>query len=81
MGAITGRVGVIKWGYRQVATLGPWSYANGTITAQLTHYDEMGIEQAPLVVVVPAGQRHWRWPVRELTRDGSAVSLIVGPLE
>lgn len=82
---ITGPRGSIRWGYRPVASLGSWSFtgtrADGTVTAQLTDSDEMGLEQSPLVVVVPAGQAQWRWPVRELKRDGLAVTITVGPME
>jgi hypothetical protein len=82
---ITGPRAALKWGYRQIATLGRWSFEGsgkeGTLTAVLTDCDEMGIAQSPLVVVVPAGSRTWRWPVRELRREGGTVTLTVTPVE
>jgi hypothetical protein len=83
---ITGRIAEVRWGYRPVATLGSWSFhgkarESGTFTAQITDIDEMGIDQAPLVVVVPAGERTWRWPVQDLRRVGSTCTIAVGPKE
>jgi hypothetical protein len=75
-----GSSGSIKWGYRTVATLGPWSYANGTITAQYAGGDELALSQGDLVVVVPVGQRMWRWPVCSWSRDGATFTANVGDL-
>lgn len=79
-----GNGGSVKWGYRPVVSLGTWTLTmergktDGTLTAQATDCDEVGVEQAPLVVVVPAGQQTWRWPVRSLRRDGLTVTMTVG---
>lgn len=80
----TGVTGAIRWGYRPIASLASWSFEgnhlSGTFTATLADYDEMGIAQSPLVVVVPAGQHTWRWPVQSMSRDGLMVSMTVGPV-
>lgn len=83
--SVKGQGGQLRWGYRSVATLGAWTFAQtpagGTVTAALVDSDEFGLDQSPLVVVVPVGQAQWRWPVRELQRDGSSVTCTVGPQE
>lgn len=82
---VTGRVGEVRWGYRAVASFGSWSLDlepdGGSLTAQITACDDYGITQTPLVLVVPAGQTTWRWPVRELTVAGTTLTATVGPRE
>jgi hypothetical protein len=81
---ITGSTATVRWGYRTVATLTQWTFTKvgqgGTFTAQIHDGDEFGLEQSPLVVVVPAGQAQWRWPVTDLRRDGLRVELTLGPI-
>lgn len=79
---LTGRFGELRWGYRRVAELGPWSLTNqgngtGTFTGTVANCDAFGCEQAPLIVVVPAGSSQWRWPVVSLSRDGANVTATL----
>jgi hypothetical protein len=82
---IVGPSGVIKWGYRPVATLKAWRFTavglGGTFTAEIATCDEFALQRQPLVVVVPAGASFWKWPVRDLVRDGLNVTMTVGSLE
>jgi len=83
--SLSGQAATVRWGYRAVASLVKWTCTRtdqgGTFTAQMTNCDEFGLSQEPLVVVVPAGASQWRWPVRDLLRDGLTVTMTVGPME
>jgi hypothetical protein len=82
---ITGQIAAVRWGYRPVASLARWTFTGdnngGTFTAQVTSHDAFGLDQAPLVVVVPTEKTQWRWPVRDITVTGSSLSAAVGPRE
>lgn len=78
-------MGTVRWGYRTVASLGAWTFEpsddGGMVTATLTDCDEFGLQQGPLVARMPMGRAEWRWPVRGVARDGSTLTLQVGPAE
>lgn len=82
---MSGPAATLRWGYRLIATLHEFEFTasgqGGTFTAQITACDEFGLEQRPLVVVVPAGASEWKLPVRSLQRDGSNVTMTIGPVE
>ena len=82
--SICGAQGEIRWSYLPAVVFGPWTFeggaGEGTLTAQIVSRDEFRLQQAPLVVVVPAGRATWRWSVRDLQISGDRLTVSVARL-
>lgn len=80
--SVTGTSGQVRWGYLPAATFAAWKYegsgTTGTLTtSQVLDCDELRLDQAPLVVVVPMGHAEWRWSVESLVRSGDSLTIQV----
>ena len=81
----SGPTGSIKWGYREIATVGAWSLVadatGGDLTSRVVApHDAFGVTQAPLRFVVPRPTTTWEWPIESLQiADDGAVHARVGP--
>jgi hypothetical protein len=78
---ITGKLGVIRWGFHEAATVGPWTIQNDAagvaLTAPVTASDPFRLTQAPLSFQAAVGAGTWRWPVESLTiLDGTLTARL-----
>lgn len=80
-----GQMGLIKWGYREVASLVDWTLdadaTGGDLSARVVApHDPYAVSQAPLWFVVPRPNGNWQWPIERLQiEDDGALSARVGP--
>jgi hypothetical protein len=73
--AFRGREGVVKRGYRSVATLGAWSVDAGALTAAVSSVDTFQYERGgPFTVALNLGRQVWAWPETDVTVSGDTVT-------
>lgn len=78
--SVGGESGLIKWGYREVATLTAWSIADGgVLRATVVQQNESLVTQAPLTFVVPRPTGKWTWDIDTLQITGNALSATLRP--
>jgi len=83
---IAGPSGVLRWGYSDVASVGAWTLVTdqtgGDLSAAIRSTDDFGLDQTPLVFVVPRPTGlPWIWPVVSITVAGDALTARVGLME
>lgn len=65
---LRGKVGSILWGYRPVASVGPWTIRKDPtgewrLSATVARADAYQLLQAPLFFSAPRAQGFWCWPI------------------
>lgn len=78
---ITGKTGVIRWGFHPAATVGAWTIQNDAagvaLTAAVDTVDPFRLTQAPLTFQAAVGAGTWRWPVESVTvLDGTLTARL-----
>jgi len=81
---ITGREGVLRWGYRTIGTVRDWRIApidagGQELTATVVTLDEFAVSQRPLTFV--ARQGLWRWAIDSLQVSHGALQARLGAQE
>jgi hypothetical protein len=82
---ITGKAGVIRWGFHTAATVGPWTIQNDAagadLTATLEGVESFPLSQRPLVFQAAIGTGTWRWPVESLTVTDRTLTARLGLMD
>jgi hypothetical protein len=82
---ISGRDGVLRWGYFQAAGLSTWTVTRDggrwTLAGTVTGVDAFRVTQRPLAFVATHATGCWRWPVETLAIADGRLTAALGPQE
>jgi hypothetical protein len=84
--SLSGKDGVIKWGYVQVASVDTWSIEVDATGGELTGvvgspHNEFAASQQPVRFVVPRDSVTWEWPILTLQITDGRVNARLGPFK
>ena len=78
---IEGAGGIIAWGRKAAAVLGPWTYDHGFLSATIRESNPFRLTQSPLVWVIEnagGAKPPTRRRLEELHTDGRTLTAHVG---